>query len=351
MWNNYDLMAGADAMSVIQVFDRRGLKIAEVLASCNRAWVRNGIARAVFTLSIFDAKCREDVLRYGNMVLIEHQKLPAWGGVIDPPREWRNGQVTITAYDGLRLFGYRVAQREQLLRGSAAVLIRKIYELAQQDMPLPIEIGVLEDDDHPREETVGGNPLLDDLIRIVERANGVLQLTPMLSMGRMRFRVDYHTNPPTTMDILYLDNHNLRVEGQTLVEQGAIVNDMLGLGDGLTWDSRPRYREVDEDSINLYGLRQGVLHAQGVTQIGTLTRGVKAALALSRQPEMVLDLQVVDVGDAWSRLRPMAPVRVRLTSAGFIGDKVGFQATGRVVGMEYNEAAQSVRVVLEVENE
>jgi hypothetical protein len=344
-------MAGADAVSVVQVFDRNGVKIAELLASCNRAWVRNAAARAQFTLSIFEPKCREDVLRFGNLVLIEHKKLPAWGGVIDTPREWGSGTVTVTAYSGLKLFEYRAVSSQQLLRGSAAALIRTICELAQQDAPLPIELGTLEDDRYPREETVGGNPLLDDLMRIVDRADGEIRFEPILSSGGLRFRVDYYTTykaGETGEDLYLADSCNLNLEGRILIEQGVILNDLLGLGDGLTFESRPQYRETDEESITLYGRRQGVLTAQGVTQIGTLQQAVKTALGTKRKPEMVINLRVLDVGETWNRLRLGTHVTVQLTSAGFSNNAVGIQVSGTVIGMEYDEIRQTVQAIVEV---
>jgi hypothetical protein len=337
-------------VSSIRIFDKTGVQIAEVDAVCNRSWLLNDVGKASFTLSIFDAKCRRDVLEFGNLVLIEHEKLPAWGGVIDTPRVWGQGTVTINAYSAEQLFKYRIGLQDQKVTGTTAILLRKVLEIAQNHGWLPVSAGIIEDDGIQREETINPTDLLDELKRICERAGGDFMMQPALDAnGRLYFVLNYYRSLRLDTQYVLKEGHNIALANRALSEQGEIINELLGYGDGVSWSSKPVYTGRNDASIAYYGLRQGSEYFQGVTQVGSVQKNVEAQLAVKAYPRTTLDLQALDVGETWLNCRLGAVFAVELHSAGFYGTDIGYIGTARVYGMEFDEMRQTVRIIGEQE--
>ena len=111
---------------MIRVFDRNGSPIGEINALYTCSWLLNAPGKLSFTLSVNDPKCREDFLRFGNLVLVLHDDLPAWGGVIDTPREWGDGNVRINAWGGEKLLDFRRGPVGRLLTGSGGDILGSV---------------------------------------------------------------------------------------------------------------------------------------------------------------------------------------------------------------------------------
>jgi hypothetical protein len=73
-------------MIQITIFDQLGSALADIQASVTRSWEINKTGKAEFELAIIDPKCKEEFLRFGNLIHVESDELPAWTGVIDTPR-------------------------------------------------------------------------------------------------------------------------------------------------------------------------------------------------------------------------------------------------------------------------
>jgi hypothetical protein len=74
---------------VAYVADRRGVILGELQGALESvSWKADGYGTAAMILAPAAARVVAPLLEYGNRVLIEFDNgLPAWGGVIDPPRE------------------------------------------------------------------------------------------------------------------------------------------------------------------------------------------------------------------------------------------------------------------------
>ncbi len=334
----------------IRIYDRQGIEIAEVDATCDRSWLLSDVGKAQFTLSIYDSKCKHDILEFGNLIYIEHEQLPPWGGVIDTPRTWGNGTVTVQAYSAEKLLSYRIGLKDQLVRGTTANLIRKIYELVQSDEPLPLELGDVEDDGIQREETINPTSLLDELKTVVKRTTGNFRLTPKFdAQGHLGFMLEYRLNWARVSELALVEGHNLALTSRPLIEQGDIVNELLGYGDGASWTSKPAYTARNEASIAAFGLRQGSKAYTGVTQLGTVQKNSEAEVSNKGYPRQTLDLRVLNVGDAWLNMRLGAVMPVMLHSAGFSGSGTGYSDTVQIRGMEYDDGKQTLRIIAEVQ--
>ena len=78
--------------SRMSIYDKSGIYLTEIDADIDRTWKINDYGKATFTISKEDVKAVYEYIRFGNLIYIEHNKLPAWAGVIDPPRDWASSQ-------------------------------------------------------------------------------------------------------------------------------------------------------------------------------------------------------------------------------------------------------------------
>lgn len=336
-------------MSRIRVFDKAGNGIAEIEAICNRSWILSDVGEAQFSLSIFDKKCKREIIEFGNLILVEHERLPAWGGVIDTPREWGNGQVTVHAYSAEKLFDYRIGPLDQKITGTAGRLFQKILDEALKQGWMPVEGGIFESDGKDRKETLNPTSLLDEMRRVWERSGGDFILAPRVDdQGRLRFVLNYYADLRFDTQFVLKEGHNIALSNRALTEQGRIVNWFFAFGDGDTWESRPQFTGSDAESISRYGLRQDSKQFSGVEEVGTLQKHAENILKVTRAPQVMLDVEVLDVGDAWLNCRPGAVVWVELHSAGFWGDGIGYRGQARIIGMELDEGGQKLRILTEV---
>ena len=117
-------------MSRITVYDRAGNALAELIATASRAWKLNEYGQAQIELSTREAAVKEETLRYGNLVLIEHETLGEWGGVIDTPRAWSAGSVLVNAYSAEYLLTFRRGPVVKKLNGTAGAIFSAILRTA-----------------------------------------------------------------------------------------------------------------------------------------------------------------------------------------------------------------------------
>ncbi len=329
-------------MSNIKIYDRSGKQLTEISATCNRTWILSDVGRAEFELSIYDKKCNPDYLRFGNLILIESAKLPIWSGVIDTPRTWGGGAVVIQAYTAEYMFTYSIGHKDVKIKGTVATLIREVLKLSK----VPIAIGTIEDENTQYEEVFNPTSILDTLKRIVTRAGGDFIVRPVINQyGQLSFAFDYFRKLECNANFILKEGYNLALANRTLIEQGTITNELLGYGEGVNWQSKPQYVGREDMSISLYGLRQGSQFFQGVTQVAAVKKHTTERLEVVGYPRMVVDAQVLDIGDAWQNLRLGANVNIELHTAGFMGSAIGYKGTLRIVGIEYTEDKGYVRVI------
>lgn len=324
---------------------RDGTRLAEVVGAVYTCtWLISDAGSARFTLSTSDPACREELLRPGNLVLIEHENgLPSWGGVIELPREWGRGSVTIHAKSGEQLLQYRRAARlGQILRGTAGAIYRQILQIAVGNAWLPIEVGSIFEDGESREETLQSK-LMDEVKRIAERARNEFVFEPVTRDGKLVFVAHWYERAGAKVDYTAVEGLDLRASERPLVEQGELVNDLLGYGEGASWQSRPVYTGLEDGSIARYGVYQDAMGFDGNTYTGTLEANVRAELAKKARPVVTLDCRISNDRGGWNYLRRGNEIGVALHSVGFTGASLGTEQVIRIMGMEYD--GQTVRVI------
>lgn len=338
----------------IRIFDRNGFPLAEFRASVERSWVIGKAGRALFNYpSRKTDVVNEKVLQFGNWILVENSQLPPWVGVIDTPRHWTARQVAVHAYTPERVFSWRRGPLEERLTGSAGTIFENLLAKVNAAEATIISAGQIWRGGAQRSETLNPTALNDDLKRLVERSGETYRWRPVVNeLGKLVVFADWLENIGVqTGSMLQEGKHGGNVESVSnlLVEDEEIFNDILGYGEGLTWNTRPIAVLQNNESMGKYGLRQKGFEFSGVSEIATLVNNTQQKLSDLKQPLRTFHLYALNVGDTFKFINLGFLLKLRLQSAGFFSGSVGYETNIRIIGMAYDPQQSKNKIELTVE--
>jgi len=155
-------------------------------------------------------------------------------------------------------------------------------------------------------------------------------------------------------NVALIEGHNLE-DGTKLNEQGPIVNRWDMAGEGNDWGSgRITANATDTDSNALYDLRQGAQVFSDVSIQTTLNAHATTALAESKDPHKILELEAGDLRDpatndplpgGFASYGVGDSVRVILPSYGF----GGLDTTVRILTREFAPTTGTCKLVVRIE--
>lgn len=330
----------------VRIFDRQGFPLAEFSARVERSWVIGGEGRASFSYpsrktDIVNGR----VLNFGNWLLVQNSALPAWVGVLDEPLDWDTREVDIKAYSPEHVFGQRRGPLEEKLTGSAGTIFEKILQHVNEPEQTILQPGNIWRGGPQREETVNPTPLDEDLRRLQERSLEEYQFTPVIFGGVLQVRVDWLAQLGIDTGFLLHEGKeggNIKADKKLMVEDGPIYNEILGYGDGETWESKPTVTVRDQESIGKYGLRQYAKSFSGVTDVTTLTENANQLLLDNKQPKRRFRINALNIGDTFKYISLGNRFQLQLQNLGFTGGTLGFKTTIRILGMSYDSSEKNV---------
>lgn len=326
-------------MARVIVFTKSGSQIAEFNACVTMAWKLNAYGKATWKMSTQDPKCKREYLEFGNRVMIEVDKLPAWVGVIDTPREWAShGEVMVTAYSAEYLLTWRRAPVDKKIQGTAGAKFEQLVKMADG---LLIEPGEIFGGGKAANETLKSESIYEAILNIVERMGNDWCIVPNITPeNELRFKANWYDKIGEARSTLLLDGYNIKATNKVMIEQGEIANDIIVVGFGASSGSQKTASMVDQDSIGLYDHRQSTVNLPSEFE-GTLQVGAEQKIKELKQPRRTFDVNALDVGDTWSNLHIGDTYPLHLGNVGFSG----VETIVRVVGMEYQETNGYVRLI------
>lgn len=317
------------------------------------AWVLNGIGRTSVGLGLRDPKAREDYLQIGNRVYLEMDAgLPPWGGVLDLPRQWGGGVVTVSGYGIERLLEFRrTGKNDSFYERSTGEIFRELLRRAEAREPLGIRFGEIWQGGRPHYPRYHYKSLwyvLSYSLPRMERCD--FRFVPRLDGDYIRFEARFYqiAGRDLTANVAIVEGRNT-AEGLTLTEQGQIINDHAAVAEGQTWGpERTVVLGQDAASRARYGLRETGKVYPGVSVPATLQMHTENVLSENSEPRRIFSLEVTDHApgrfadyDLGDRIRCVLP------SYGF----GGYDGTVRVIGREYDPATGRCTLVVEEPNE
>lgn len=332
-------------MSTVEVFTQAGYPLGEVVTDAAREWVINGyggrsaVARCQFTISVRETPTWW--FEYGNLILVRHNALPWWGGVIEPDRDSGDGKMTITAYSAEQMLAKRRGAEVQKLEGTPGDYFLKALEIANSQGDTLIRPGSVFRNEPAGKKEYDFSNILEGINAIASEAKREWEVVPVLDAGgRLSFVANWYERQGQKLDRALEDGKHIE-KITRLAEQGTIINDLEGVGDGSTEANRPRVVLRDEVSIGRYGLHQGRenFSAKNVALLEPL---VAARLKETAYPRKVMDFAVANVGGCWRWLRAGNTLGVHT-----ITTNVWVITQARLVGMGVDEARGLVDVTMD----
>lgn len=335
-------------MSTIIFYDFDGAEITRLgNVVIERDWVLNGIGEATFNIPNLNPKTLEDVIQFGTFVIVEQDRLPDWGGVVDVDRDWDGAVIGVSLYSAEKMLTWRKTPHDELLKGTAGALISKLIGYANIDEDTRIYGGSIYGGGVSREETLG-KQCWDHIDQIRRRSGCDVFITPELdNTGCIRFALDWHQKLGVKSTFELREGVNLERDGRrVLAERGPIINEITGLGDVGTNKTRIKITKRNQVSIDLYRLRSKNRVYDGNKDMGTLTENVLADLEITAFPYRLFYLTALDVGDTFVELEMGNTYPLFMNTVGFMGADFGVETFVRVLGMKYKERENKIELTL-----
>lgn len=332
--------------SRISIFDKSGHKMAELDGNVKRTWMIGAYSEATGTISLKDSKARREYLNFGNYLVVEHDKLPIWGGMITTPRGWSGNTLEFTALSGEYLLTIRNGPTWQKWEGHGALMLKQMIDYGNSHGQTLLKVGEYTPMHPWMSLTQDWTKMYDRLKELVTISGQEWTVTPKFDVfGQLYFEANWFKELGMERHIILLEGSNLELGTNPLSEQGAIVNELLAIGGNSTQESKLYLVVRDEESINDYGAFQGseAFNAGTMAELESCANG---SLAKTKQPRNTWDLTALDVNDLFKSLRLGDTFPVKMLQIGWKSDGTqGFEGSVRILGMTYDDISNRVSLV------
>lgn len=313
------------------------------------SWILNEIGRSVFYISRKDSKATEEVLEIGNRVYIDFNNgLPVWGGVIDLPRGWQQGVITVHCYGIEQLLRFRrTAKAESYYGYLVGGIFHDSIDRTNQVDPLGIDFGHIwygGREHYPRYNYKDLWYVINYSIRVMETCD--FRFEPYISGEQIRFRATFR-------QVYGIDKHesvaliqDKNVDSSLMMEeQGDIINRHIAVAEGSVWDESRSVRIAQSpESIAKYGLREYREIYPKVSMPATLELLASKGVEDNANPKKFFTLETLDAEPA-----PFASYDIGDTVHCELPDYTfgGFRDDIRVKGREYDPLTGKASLVVE----
>lgn len=333
-------------MSRIQIFNKTGFKLCEIDADADRSWMIGQYGRMNFTIPVISEKCRERFLQFGNLILIDHEKLPSWGGVLDTPRTWGNNRVEMTAYTAEYLLKYRNIGFTDI-KTTAGAMFKQCIDIANKVAETRlIKAGPIDESGTAINFELRNENIYDFAKKKITEAGYEWRIVPTVDNNRLLFEASLYKKFEVFTNMVLAEGYNVEKNDSVLIEDGDIYNQYLGFGKGTSWLARYKYTTMDFESQSKYGYREKAFEVNDSNK-SNIEKYTEEEMAKTKAPQKKFDISALDFGDTWKYLDLGALMKVELSVCGFNGDKLGTDADIRIIGMSYEENKGKVRLICE----
>lgn len=325
----------------IRIFDREGHAVAEFRTRIQRSWAIGKEGRAAFDYASRKSNVvNEQVLQFGNWLLVESDTLPPWVGVLDTPRSWSARRVSIHAYSPEHVFGWRIGPLEAILDGAPGVIFERILNYVNAAEMTIISAGSIWRGSSSIQETINPTQLNKDLLRVQERSKEEYQWRPLMDPnGKLIVYADWMEQLGRDTNVLLHEGKqggNIEATDNIMTEDGPIINYTFGYGDGETWKTKPSFVVMNNISMGRYGMRQESNGYSGVSNAQTLQQNGTARINARYIPLRTFRLNALNVGDTFRYIRLGNRLTLRFQNMGFTRGTTSFETTVRILAMAYD---------------
>lgn len=340
----------------VMVADRSGRYLADITPTISGvSWRLGRVGRGKLEFLTADPAMVEDILQFGNLVLIEFENgMQAWGGFMDPGRRWDvPGGAVVDLYDGVQLLAGHTTPKTQAFTEAAPnhVFDTLLRDANTQQHATRISIGAMNGGD----ERITVEYHYTDLLTIFQKLFGVSTSNEFViemdtTQNRLRFVASiWRRVGRRRMDVALIEGHN--VVALALLEQGPIVNYLDMAASGSDWGVDRITTSVQDDaSIAKYGLRKRSIVRSDIDSESLLRTEAEVSLAEKANPKPIWDVQVVNVAPAlFANYGIGDTVRLMAYTIGFNDE--GVDRWVRVLEREYDPFTGICRLIVQEEDD
>lgn len=343
-------------MSRIVVFGLDHYPIGEFHAVCDRGWLVNGTQSVSggggTSITVSKEVLEKGWLQPGRMVLVQHESLPAWAGVIDTP-VGLIAPATITLYNAEYLLKMRAPDPDQAVQINGRVdnIVKRMVELANTQEEMYMRMGLMEGSETYREETLDNRFFWDQLDELLQRANTEMILraeTSFSDRGRLYLYMDLSTRIGVDTDFLLHDGveANVAIVGASMERE--IWNRVTGINGASAEDERLSTQAFrDEASISAFRMRSKIQQFRDTVLQSTLDTQTKDHLSNYSTPILRFEVKIMDVGDTFRNLERGNGLLLHASNVVLPDGRVGWRGTARIMAMAYNEIDNTIGAILE----
>lgn len=241
----------------VSIYDRHGGYLTDIESRCTRSWVLDAIGVAKITVATNDPKVTVRNFFPGNLILIENDRLGAWGGVLWTPQDFLVGSLQVTAYTPEYLLRQRRV-RQQSITGTAGALFTQLINLANIQEDTQIRLGTVTSDGPSWTETLKYQSIYDMLIKLHDKTGQDWSIEPRIDTGgKLVFDANWHWRRGTDWNYRFEEGvHIERPSGAGMQIQTDPANDILAYGNSGSATQALYSNKINQTSVDLYGLRQ-----------------------------------------------------------------------------------------------
>lgn len=316
------------------IFGRDGIPITDVRASVVRSSLLNDIGEAVFMIATSSVKCRREYLNYGNYIVVQHESLPPWVGVIDPPRVWRNGYVEIHAFEVPFLLQYRFPPLNMVISGSPGERFQRLLDFANDQADTLLRARTVMTTGAATEETVSES-VYSHIKRISDANNFDWICSPIIdSDGSLTVAMDWLERAGNVTDLELTQGKNILYGDVPLEESGELISFVEAVSDPQEGGALTSSYSVDAE----YGLRAVRNIYTGSLEATALAAYATEAVNKNKQPSLSTPLTVVDYGSTFENIRLGNIAKYKYSNLGFSETGLGMKQHIRIEGFRFDES-------------
>jgi hypothetical protein len=337
-------------MSKVRIFNRIGREICQIEnRMTRRSWLLCDCGTLSFGISRFHPKARREFLRWGNLVVVEEENLPRWGGFIvpTPSRDWQGDAFNVEAMSGEYLLRRRVAgEKGMSIEATPGDTFTWLVGKANLAEDLLLRVGEIHAGGSTKpEEIVPGGSFWDFLRSMQEGSGEEWLVTPEMDQdGNMTFTAGWYKSVGGASNYVLKEGVNLQAVQPMMREGGEwLINKTIGMGNCADEASRTKVVARDDGSIGEYGLWEGYIsydyNADQKITTNTITTNARTA-----QAKKNWQLRALDVGGTFGELRLGWTYPLQMFHAGYQGTT--FEGRVRLMGIRRDESVARVLELL-----
>lgn len=333
--------------SRVTLFNHSGGFISDVRASAPRSWVMNAApvpGECNLPISKYDAKADLHHFQFGNYVLVRHESLPDWVGVIVDHRS-AGGYINVKALQCEFVLEKRKTPI-MTLSGTAGSIFTQILELGNAEpfnekLIYPGSIHTAS----PNRKIQIGNDSLSVIQDLAARSGNDFDITPTLDVnGRLYLTGNWYQRKGIITNKYLRESKHLKLtDGVLEMDARATVNYLEGRGDASTDATRQSAIRFDEESIATIGLNQTAQVFSANSEKTTIENATLNLLLQTKDPFRVYDLTAANVGDIFDYLDTGNVHMLSLRTTWF----EEIEELVEIIGMEYDDDVDQCRLVVE----